>query len=237
MKVRGTRECQSCGTRWSYFDTGSVECPACGSLRSVGVDDDRKLHTTSPVEFDLTDAREAVESGSLRTAAERAVDAAREYLRATGFVDGGELLPLSETYLAAGELRAVGDAVGRARAVDDEEEFYFLSLLRGADGGERPDAAAVPASMRDSRGLAYANAVREYRSDLRTYLEEHPDPAASDVSETLGAHVKRVRALDGDVPVEESEALVRIARALGRAVREDDETALAEARSRLDRLA
>lgn len=201
------------------------------------MDDDRALHTTSPVEFDLTDARDALESGSLRTAAERAVDAAREYLRATGFVDGGELLPLSETYLAAAELRAAGDAVGRARAVDDDEEFYFLSLLGGADGGERPDAAAVPESMRDSRGLAYASAVGEYRSDLRAYLDEHPDPAASDVSETLGAHLKRVRALDGDVPVEESEALVRVARALGRGVREGDETALAEARARLDRLA
>jgi uncharacterized Zn finger protein (UPF0148 family) len=236
MKVRGTRECQSCGTRWSYFDTGSVECPACGSLRSVGVDDDRRLHTTSPTEFDLTDARNALESESLRSVAERAVETTREYLRATGFVSGGELQALSDTYLAAAELRAVADTVGRARAVDDDEEFYFLSLLRGADAGERPTADAVPESMRDSRGLAYATAVREYRSDLRAYLDEHPDPVARDVSETLGAHVKRVRALEGDVPVAEAESLVAIARALGRAVREDDETALAEARSRLDRL-
>jgi DNA-directed RNA polymerase subunit RPC12/RpoP len=31
MKIRGERECTDCGTRWSYYDTASVECPQCGS--------------------------------------------------------------------------------------------------------------------------------------------------------------------------------------------------------------
>ena len=47
MKVRGRRECEACGARWSYFDTGEVTCPDCGSLHSVGLDDERALHTAS----------------------------------------------------------------------------------------------------------------------------------------------------------------------------------------------
>jgi hypothetical protein len=48
--------------------------------------------------------------------------------------------------------------------------------------------------------------------------------------------LKRVEALDGAVPAEESELLVRIAQGVGRYLREDDESALVEARDRLDRL-
>lgn len=237
MKVRGTRECQSCGTRWSYYETGSVECPACGSMRSVGVDEERKLHTASDVELDLTAVREAVDDQPLREVAEEAVGTTRGFVRSYGFIDGGELRPLADTYLAATELRVVADAMGRAMNVDDEEKYYFLSLLRGADLDERPPEGEVPESLRDSRGLAYARAISEYRDDLRTYLDEHPDPAASDALDRLRPHVKRVHALDGDVPTAESEALVRIARGTGRYVADGDETALARAESRLDELA
>lgn len=237
MKVRGTRECRDCGTRWSYYETGSVECPECGSLRSVGVEEERRLHTATPVSFDLTRARNGLEGGeSLRRAAELAVDATRGYTRQHGFVDRGELRALEDSYLAAMELRTVADAVGRARSVDDEEELYFLSLLRGADQGERPDPGEVPESLRDSRGLGCADAVREYRADLRAYLDEHPDGFARDLLELLGTHVKRVRALDGDVPPAEGERLVEAARDLGRYLREDDEGALSRAEDRLDRL-
>ncbi|MFB6118724.1 TFIIB-type zinc ribbon-containing protein [Halosegnis sp.] len=236
MKVRGTRECQSCGERWSYYDTGSVECPACGSLRSVGVDDERKLHTATDARLDLTEVREAVDERPLREVAERAVEVTRSFTRGHGFIDGGRLQPLSDTYLAAAELRSVADAVGRATRVDDEEEYYFLSLLRGADDGNRPNPAAVPESLRDSRGLAYATAVESYRDELRTYLEEYPDTAAADTLGRLRGHVKRARALDGDVPLEESESLVAVAREVGRYLVDGDETALARAAERLDGL-
>ena len=236
MKVRGTRECQSCGTRWSYYETGSVACPDCGSMRSVGVDDERKLHTASAATLDLSPVRNAVDDVSLRELAERAVEATRGFTRSYGFVEGGRLRSLDDTFLAAMELRTVADALGRSLDVDDDEELYLLSLLRGADDGERPAPEEVPESQRDSRGLAYANAVEAYRSDVRAYLDEHPDPDASEQLGRLDGHVRRIRAIQGDVPVDKSESLVRAAREIGRYVAEGDETALATAASRLDGL-
>ena len=237
MRIRGQRECRNCGTRWSYYETGGVECPSCGSLRSVGVDEERTLHTATPAALNLTDARNRLESGeSLREVAAVAADACKEYVRGYGFVKAGELQPLGETYLAAMELRYVGGRLERALSIDDDEEFYFLSLLRGADHGERPPPEEVPDSLRSPRGLAYARAVSAYRNDLRAYLDEHPDPLATDVLGPLDSHLKRLEALDGEVPVEESELLVRVAQDLGTYLREDDESALLEARDRLDRL-
>jgi len=61
MEIRGERECTDCGERWSYYETGDVACPACGSMQSVGVDEERALHTTTAGEFDLTEARRAWE--------------------------------------------------------------------------------------------------------------------------------------------------------------------------------
>ncbi|MXR22522.1 endonuclease Q family protein, partial [Halobacterium bonnevillei] len=58
MDVRGERECKSCGTRWSYFETGSVACPECGSVRSVGVGE-RSQHTDGNATLDLSDAQRA----------------------------------------------------------------------------------------------------------------------------------------------------------------------------------
>jgi hypothetical protein len=236
MKVRGTRECQSCETQWSYYETGSVECPACGSLRSVGVDDKRTLHTASPASLELSPVRNAVDDQPLREVAERAVEHTSSFTRSHGFVDGGELQPLDDTYLAATELRTVADAVGRATRATDDEELYFLSLLRGADLGDRPPVASVPESLHASRGLAYANAVNAYRSDVRAYLGEHPDPAAGETLGRLRTHVKRALALEGDIPLAESETLVRTARDVGRAIIEADKQALVKADSRLDGL-
>jgi len=235
MKVRGERECQECGTRWSYYETGSVNCPACGSLRSVGVDD-RTQHTASPRSLDLTPARTLDEGGqSLRRVAERAAELCGEFVRGHGFIHTGDLQPLDDTYLAATELRHVADALIHAMRVDDDEEYYFLELLGVADRGERPSPEAVPASLQAARGLAYANAVREYRADVRDYLDEHPDSTVRSALESLGIHVKRVRALDGDVPPEEAERLVAAARDVGAYLR-GDEGALVRAEDRLERL-
>jgi hypothetical protein len=235
MKVRGQRECKACGARWSYYDTGEAACPECGSLHSVGVDQERALHTATAATLDLAPVRGAVDDEPTRRLAERAADRCREFTRGYGFVDGGELQSLDETYLAAIELRHVAGELARRMDVTDDEQWYFTALLR-ADEGERPPAAEVPASLAQMRGLAYANAVREYGSDLRAYLKEYPDPAVGGVLERLGEHVKRVRALDGDVPPREAATLVAVARDVGRYLAEGEEGALAEAESHLEGL-
>jgi hypothetical protein len=237
MRIRGQRECKDCGTRWAYYETGSVECPSCGSLRSVGVEEDRTLHTANPRSLNLTPARDELESGApLREVAGTAAEIAREFTRGYGFIDAGELQPLPDRYLTAMELRHAGGELARRRAVDEDEQYYLLSLLQG-DVGDRPAPDAVPDSLRAARGLAVASAVEEYRSDLRQYLDEHPDPMADDVVGPLTTHLKRVEALDGDVPPGDAEALVAAVRGLWRYLVEDDETALLDAEERLRGLA
>lgn len=260
MKVRGQRECKDCGARWSYYETGSVECPDCGSLRSVGVDDERNLHTDTPVEFDLTEVREDVDARPLREIAERAGDLAGGYVRKRGFVRGGDLRPLDDAYLAAQELRHAADVVGRGLDLSDDEEWYFLALLRGADAGDesvadadsptetapdqRPAPDEVPESMHPIRGLAYADAVAEYRREMADWVDEREqnddprnDAQARDALETLSDHVKRVQALDGDVDADTAELLVAATRDVSRYVREGDDDALVSARDRFGRLA
>lgn len=235
MKVRGRRQCRECGTEWSYYDTGEASCPACGSLHSVGIDDERTLHTATASTLDLTPVRSAVDSEPIRRLAERAGDRAREFTRGYGFVDTGRLQPLDETYLASMELRYAASELRRRMNVSDDEERYFTELLR-ADEGKRPSVQDVPRSMRAVRGLAYANASREYRSDLRTYLDEYPDPAVDGPMGRLSSHVRRIRALDGDVSLRESESLVATTRALGQYLTDGDEKALAIAEERLESL-
>jgi len=237
MKIRGHRECKECGTRWTYYETGSVDCPSCGSLRSVGVDEERQLHTATTATLDLTDVRAEIDDQPLRRVAKQTVETVRQFTRRYGFIDGGQLRPLDESYLTAMELRMVADALGRARTVSDAEEAYFLELLRAVEDGDRPPRETVPDSVSDSRGLAAATAVEAYREDVRTYLDEHPDEIASELLGRLRGRVKRVLALDGAVPLRETETVVEAARAIGSYVADGDETALARAESRLDSLA
>lgn len=237
MKIRGERECTECGTRWSYYETGSVGCPACGSLRSVGLDD-RTEHTDFRATFDLAPVRNAVDEVTTAELADRAADRCREYVNRRGFVRGGDLHTLDDTYLAAVELLHLADVVSRSIDLDEREELYFLDLLRNADGGDRPVVEDVPWTLRATRGLAYANAVREYRRDVRTWADGRDLlPAERSTLETLGDHVRRVRILDGDVSPRKAETLVQAARDLAAALSADDEEALARAQDRLDRLA
>lgn len=232
MEIPGRRECRSCGSRWSYYETGSVSCPECGSLHSRGLGE-RAEHTAGPAQLDLSAPLAALEAEPLETVARRAAEAAAEYVRQAGFVHAGELRPLGETYLAAAELRRVGTTVSRSMRVPEADRLYFLSLLRGASEGERPPPEEVPDGLRADRGLAVAAATAAYVSDLRGVLPE-PGPDLTAVLSALRARRKRVEALDGDVDPVEAERLVWACRDLGVAVREDDETALARARERLD---
>lgn len=248
MKVRGERECQNCGTRWSYYETGSVACPDCGSLQSVGVDE-RTTHTDAAVDLDLTPHRDRF--GEARgTLPEEGVDDLkddlREYVRKRGFVRGGELRPLDPTYLAACELLEAVDAYDRLRDPTDAAREYLLALLAGADAGDRPVTEDVPDSMREARGMAAARAVEAYREDLLTFLDAaEEETAANDLDEIrtdvvrdrlerLRDRTKRVEALQGDVEPSTADALVAAADALGEYLREGDDTTLATAEDRLD---
>lgn len=247
MKLRGERECKNCGERWSYYETGEASCPNCGSLRSVGVEDERKRHTDSPVELDLSGPRGAVgDDASIVDVADDVEESCRRYLRKRGFVHGGELRTLDDTFLAVQELRTAVADYGRDQSVGvdqgsvgDDAERYLLALLAGADEGDRPAVEEVPDSMTAARGLAYARAVEAYREDVATYLDDNPDPDARRVLERIRDHEKRHSALDGDVSPAEAEALVRACRALYRGLTsngEEAERALADARDELDGL-
>lgn len=233
MKLRGRRECTDCGGRWSYFETGGVACPDCGSVRSVAIDEAAVLHTASDAELDLSGARAAVDDRPLREVAAIAADACRAYLADCGFVDAGELQPLDDVTVAAAELRQVADHLERTMVPQEDAEWYLLSLLRGAPEGERP--ATVPEAFRRARGLGVAVAIERYRADLARYLDEHPDPAARRVLGTVRDHLRRVEALEGDVPVDHADQLLAAARDVGAHLR-GDEPGLARATDRLDRL-
>lgn len=249
MKLRGERECKDCGERWSYYETGEAACPNCGSLRSVGVEDERKHHTDSPADLDLSAPRAAVgDDASIADVATDIEETCRSYLRKRGFIHGGDLRTLDDTFLAVHELRTAVADYGRDRSVgvdhgsvgDDEAERYVVALLAGADDGDRPGVEEVPDSMTAARGLAYARAVEAYREDVATYLDDEPNPDARRVLERIRDHEKRHSALDGDVSPEEAESLVRACRALHRALTssgQDAERALEDARDELDSLA
>ncbi|MFO8114217.1 MAG: hypothetical protein R6U01_02460 [Halorubrum sp.] len=259
MKVRGERECRECGRRWSYYETGSVECPDCESPRSVGVDD-RTAHTDAPVSLDLSDHRARFGDADV-TLPPEGVDELkadlREYVRKRGFIRGGELLPLDATYLAARELLEAVDCYDRLRDPSDADREYLLDLLAGADDGVRPAPERVPERLREGRGMAAARAVGEYRSDLLAFLDELTDevggnsgfesPAVSvsggdagsrveparAVLDRLRDRVKRVEALNGDVPVHDADALVDAVDAVGEYVRTGEDAAIDRARARL----
>lgn len=240
MEIRGERECTDCGTHWSYYETGEVACPDCGSLESVGREE-RKLHTDTPTELDLTPLVETVTDRPLTDVADETTERCRRYLRERGFIDGGELRELDDTYLIASELAVAVGSYERSLSsgsldptTGDEQQLYLFSLL----GCDRPSPTAVPDSLSSARGLAYAKAVSTYREELRTLLDasEKPRPTVRRALGRLADHLRRVEALDGTVTPQTAERLVAIARDLGRAVSEDDETALARAQERLDAL-
>lgn len=234
MKIRGERECQACGTRWSYYETGSITCPECGSMRSVGVDE-RTEHTDNPVELDLTPVVEAIDSDPIDQVAERTVEQCREYVRQRGFIRGGELRQLDTEFVMAVELQYIASEIARSMRVTEDEQRYFLSLVRGLTDGDRPDPETVPDSLAAARGLAIAAIIDAYRRDLTRHLSEHPD---SETRTTMGRfvdHRKRIEALDGSIPPENAEAILDGLIALSRYAT-GDQSALETARDRLDSL-
>lgn len=235
MEIRGRRECRDCGERWSYYETGQITCPACGSAVSVGVDE-RTRHTDAPVELDLSPYRDRLADAGLDAVADDLDAALREYVTRRGFIREGELRDLDGVFLAACELRHALDAHDRQQTHGDAARLYVLDLVGGAESGERPAAEAVPASMASARALGVADALGRYRRELLTYLDDHPDPAARRVLGSVAERVTRIEALDGDVPPATARALVAATRDVARALQGEGETALDAARRGLGRL-
>lgn len=237
MKIRGQRECQSCGTTWSYYETGTPSCPSCGSLRSVGLDESRREHTDSPAELALESVRSRLGDESVEAVADELKSTLRAYIRKRGFISGGELKPLDSRYLAACELLHVTDLVARRREPTETEQLLVLALIEAAETGEWPPESELPQSLAAARGLGVAEALDAYRRDLRIWLEDHPDPEARSTLGSLREQIKRVEALEGEIPPSTASGLVAAARGIGQYLRTDDESALATARDRLQRLA
>jgi len=236
MKIRGTRECQSCESQWSYYETGSITCPNCGGMRSVGVDETRRAHTDTPAELDLEPVRRTLATEPLDHVVDDLKQRLREYTRKRGFIKGGELQPLDDRYPAARELLHAADLAARGQDLTETEELYVLELLGGTDRGEWPPDTEIPDSLAAARGLAVAEAVDAYRRDLRTWLEDHPDPEAAKTLGSLREQIKRAEALQGEVSLGTTNSLVAATRALGQYLRTNDENALVSARDRLQRL-
>lgn len=227
MDIRGDRRCTSCGARWSYYETGEIACPECGDLQSVGVGE-RQTHTAGTATLDLTPIRGQSDSEPTRELAKQASEAAQSYLKTVGFIHAGELQPLAETYVGACELRRVATTLSRQLQLTEAEELYFLELLRGVDGGERPDGETVPETFYPERGLAATAAADAYLTDFRRLLDDREEPLDRVLS-AVTARKKRIEALDGDVEPRESDGLVRAVQDLGSYRIDGDETALARA--------
>ncbi|KTG08305.1 hypothetical protein AUR64_18880 [Haloprofundus marisrubri] len=235
MEIRGRRECADCGTRWSYYETGSVSCPDCGSIRSVGVDE-RKEHTDTATTLELTDLKTTLVDGEVRDVVDDLKPRLREYIRKRGFVSEGELRPLDDEILVAAELLHAVDVYDRSRETTEEEYLYVLTLVNGAESGDRPAPDDVPRSMAAARGLAYATVVSKYRREAVTWLEANPDAEAQTTLGTIRDHEKRMHALEGDVPLTDSERLVEATKELSEYLATDELDALATAQDRLSRL-
>jgi len=225
MKVRGERECRACGTQWSYYDTGTIACPECGSVHSVGLDE-RTEHTDAPVTLELTGVRNRVDEDTTAELAAAAAERCREYTRKRGFIDGGSLRPLDETYVAAVELRHVASEIEREMRPGDAAKAYFFDLLAGADTGERPAVETVPETLRKPFGLAMAAAVDAYQRDVRRYLDDNPDPEGRRLSGRIRDHRKRIEALGGDVDPADSHRLLRAAGDLGKFLNGEESAAI-----------
>lgn len=239
MEIRGQRQCQECDTRWSYFETGTVACPACGSLHSVGVDD-RRLHTDRPADLDLAPARRAATEGRVREAAATARERTAAYLRHRGFIDGGALRPLDDTVLTIYELREVARILARTMEPTEAAEHYLVTLLSAVDDGDRPDPAEVPVSLHGARGLGTAAAVDEYLHDVRDWIDHREDPVPPAVRSVLGRireHRRRIEALEGDVSPTDTDRLVRATRAVVSYVQTEEPGDLERANTSLDAIA
>lgn len=243
MRVRGVRSCNECETEWSYFDTGSIVCPQCGSIASVGLGD-RRLHTDAPVRLELP-----IESIDDPTTIEDVADIierrCRRYRNRRGFIRGGELRRLDDQFLLAHELLEIAAdhrRQGRSSPRSDAALGYDLSILDAViRNGRPPDPDEVPRERHRHRGLGHSLALGSYLRDLKAWLEtnEGTDDGPRVLIGEIEEHLRRIEALEGDVEPREVDGLVHAVRAIRRHVlaegRSNDRDHVASLLDELDR--
>ena len=236
MRVRGDRECNECGQRWSYFETGTIACPNCGSHHSVGRGE-RRRHTDGEQSLDLSVSIEKAASGSVEAALESALDPCRSYVHSRGFIAGGELTELDDLYCLAAELRYCAGARVHRSAFTDLERRYLLALFGAAADGQRPMPSAVPDRFRFARGLAVARSVTDYQRAIRQVMAvDDREASVATALDALDGVTTRIEQLDGDVPPASAETVLEAARTVGSAVRSGDADAVEGIPNRLERL-
>ncbi|MFB6253304.1 MAG: hypothetical protein ABEI06_01680 [Halobacteriaceae archaeon] len=210
MEIKGYRECRECGHQWSYYETGNVQCPECGSIKSTGLDE-RTLHTNNPVEIDITSIQSLVSNDEFRQAGQRAAKEARNYTIKRGFIHKGDLIRCDERIFSCHELRNLGNYINRTASITEETEYYFIETIQAVKNSGRPDQQAIPKNLRSIRGLAYARAAKDYLNDVTTWIEyaDHELPSGG-VLERTKENIKRVEALDGDISIGDSERIYEI---------------------------
>lgn len=238
MRIRGERECVDCGTRWSYYETGSITCPDCSSLQSVACDDPTQ-HTTTEAELDLTDVRADIETASLADLAAETADRCRAHVRQLGFIHGGEPRAPTNREFVAAELAQVARQIKLGTGDGPAVESHFLELLRGVEAGTRPDPGAVPKACWAPRAAGYATVLRSFRRELASWSRDHETGStARRALERFDTHVTRLDQLAGPVPPGSVEPLVAASRSLatGLAGEEGDLERTLELLGELDQL-
>lgn len=234
MKVRGRRHCKACGTEWSYYETGSLDCPACGSIHSRGLDDTRTRHTDTPVSLDTDAIEHTLTDQPLKSAAREIASIVRDYTTRRGFIHAGTLKPLDAEFRLAVELQTVGSDLHRTLDPSPAAKQYLFDLVDALPAGNLPEP--VPPDLEAAHGLAAATAVRSYRRDFATWLEDNPqDDVLHQQVTRIRAHERRIQALDGAVPPATADKLVAAIRDLTQVIHGDD-AALARVTDRLDDL-
>ena len=244
MEIRGNRRCTDCGAEWSYFETGSIECPECASKWSVRTDDRPALHTDTPTALSFGEAVSLANPTRDDEFWAAIAKECRRYLGKRGFILGGQLQELDDAYLIAAELRwiALHDRFSKQGMVEFEPSETTLEMggwrasnpyLESLLDRHRPAPDAVPEGLAPARSLGIVDAVEEYLREFKRWVRTNPDRQGPDpeMLAPIRGHRKRIRALSGMVDPVESERLVEAARRLGAWSQSDLNTPMPDLRS------
>lgn len=194
MEIRGRRRCLDCGATWNYFETGGVDCPECGSIRSTSTTEGRQ--DTSSTELNMEDVVQELGTdftGGLSEAADRC----RSYVSRRGFIETGELQPPDARYVMASEIVEIADVFTQPmrREVGESERNYVVDLVRGLRAGEPPEDR--PESLDAAHNMALARTAERYIRDLRRYARSEGIDVPQGVEKAREA-LKRTEATEGD---------------------------------------